>query len=110
MTKDAKTRFLNKLEQMAEALYRAGDSVSHDDTWEHQKNYLWGYSNAGKTIELVSAEQIQEVIDRAHLKVYGEARADRAERLKPLGDGSEVPDWDAFDEPTFERRASAREA
>ena len=104
MTKDAKTRFLNKLENMAEALYRAGDTISHDDSWEYQKNYLWGYSNAGKTIELVSAEEIQEVIDRAHLKVYGEARADRAERLKPLGDGSEVPDWDAFDEPTFERR------
>lgn len=104
MTKDAKYRFLTKLEQMAEALYRAGDSVSHDDSWEHQKNYLWGYSTAGKTIDLVSAEEIQEVIDRAHLKVYGEARANRAERLKPLGDGSEVPDWDAFDEPTFERR------
>ena len=104
MTKDAKNRFLNKLEKMAEALYRAGDSVSHDDAWEHQKNYLWGYSNAGKTIELVSATEIQEVIDRAHLTVFGEARAARAERLKPLGDGSEVPDWDAFDEPTFERR------
>jgi len=31
MTKDAKTRFLNKLEQMAEAFYWAGDSVSHDE-------------------------------------------------------------------------------
>ena len=104
MTKDAKNRFLTKLERMAEALYRAGDAVSHDEAWEHQRNYLWGYSNAGKTIELVSAEEIQVVIDRAHLKVYGEGRADRAERLKPLGDGSDVPDWDAFDEPTFERR------
>ena len=104
MTKDATTRFLNKLGNMAEALYRAGDSISHDDSWEYQKNYLWGYSNAGKTIELVSAEEIQVVIDRAHLKVYGEARAARAKRLKPLGDGSEVPDWDAFDEPTFERK------
>lgn len=104
MTKDAKTRFLTKLEQMAEALYHMGDSTSHDDTWVQQRNYLWGYGNAGKTIQLVTADEIQEVIDRAHLKVYGEARTARAERLKPLGDGSEVPDWDAFDEPTFERR------
>ena len=73
-------------------------------TWVQQRNYLWGYGNAGKTIQLVTADEIQEVIDRAHLKVYGEARTARAERLKPLGDGSEVPDWDAFDEPTFERR------
>ena len=108
MTKDAKTRFLNKLENMAEALYRAGDSVSHDEAWEHQRNYLWGYSSAGKTIELVSAEEIQRVIDQAHLAVYGEARADRAERLKPLGDGLEVPDWDAFDEPAFERRQQSK--
>ena len=104
MTKDAKNRFLNKLEQMAEALYRMGHSTSHDDIWVQQRNYLWGYSNAGKTIQLVTADEIQQVIDRAHLAVYGEARADRAERLKPLGDGSEVPDWAAFDEPTFERR------
>jgi len=55
-------------------------------------------------IELVTAEEIQEVIDRAHLKAFGEARNTRAERLKPLDDGSETPDWDAFDEPTFERR------
>ena len=59
MTK-TRTRFLNKLENMAEALYRAGDSISQE-SWEYQKNYLWGYSNAGKTIELVSAEEIQEV-------------------------------------------------
>jgi len=55
-------------------------------------------------IELVTAEEIQEVIDRAHLKVFEEARNTRAERLKPLGDGPEAPDWDAFDQPTFERR------
>ena len=87
MTKDAKYRFLTKLEEMAEALYRAGDSVSYDAAWERRKNYLWGYCSAGKTVELVGAEEIQHVIDRAHLKVYGEARSARAERLKPLGDG-----------------------
>lgn len=101
MTKDAKFRFLTKLEEMAEALYQAGDSVSHDAAWEHRRNYLWGYCSAGKTIELVGAEEIQHVIDRAHLKVYGEARSARTERLKPLGIGSEAPDWDAFDEPTL---------
>ena len=55
MTKDAKFRFLSKLEEMAEALYRAGDSVSHDAAWERRKNYLWGYCSAGKTVELVGA-------------------------------------------------------
>ena len=109
MTKDAKYRFLTKLEQLAEALYQAGDSMSYDDGWEQQRNYLLGFSDAGKTIALVTAEEIQEVIDQAHLRAFGEARADRAERLKPLGDGQKAPDWDAFDEPTFERKAPKRE-
>lgn len=105
MTKDAKHRFLSKLEQMAEELYLLGDSISHDDAWEKKRSFLWGYGEAGKTINLVSGDDIQEVIDRAHIKVYSEARLSRIERLKPLGDPSEAPDWDSFDTPTYERKA-----
>ena len=43
MTKDAKYRFLSKLEQMAEELYRRGDSISHDEAWEQHRSFLWGY-------------------------------------------------------------------
>ena len=106
MTKDAKYRFLSKLEQMAEELYRRGDSINHDEAWERQRSFLWGYGDAGKTIDLVSAEDIQQVIDRAHERVYDESRVSRIERLKPLEDESGEPDWDAFDSPTFERKAA----
>ena len=106
MTKNAKHQFLSKLEQMAEGLYRHGDSINHDEAWERQRSFLWGYGDAGKTINLVSAEDIQQVIDRAHGRVYGESRVSRIERLKPIGDGSEEPDWDAFDSPTYERKAT----
>ena len=109
MTKDAKHRFLSKLEQMAEELYRRGDSVSHDAAWETRRSFLWGYGDAGKTIGLVVAQDIQTVIDRAHERVYGESRLARIERLQPLGDGSEEPDWDAFDSPTYERRLGKAE-
>ena len=105
MTKDAKLRFLSKLEQMAEELYRLGDSISHDEAWEKKQSFLWGYGEAGKTINLVTADDVQEVIDRAHIKVYNESRLSRIERLKPLGDTSEAPDWDSFDTPTYERKA-----
>ena len=40
MTKDAKHRFLSKLEQMAEELYRRGDSVSHDAAGE-ETSAMW---------------------------------------------------------------------
>lgn len=108
MTKDAKHRFLSKLEQMAEELYRLGDSINHDDAWERQRSFLWGYGDAGKTINLVSAEDIQQAIDRAHQRVYGESRMSRVDRLKPLGSKSQDPDWDAFDTPTYERISGSK--
>ena len=104
MTKDAKYRFLNKLEQMAEELYRRGDSINHDEAWERQRSFLWGYGDAGKTIHLVTPEDIQRVIDKAHNRVYGESRVSRIERLTAMGDASAQPDWDAFDSPAYERK------
>ena len=104
MTKDVKFRYLSKLEQMAQELYQRGDSIAHDDAWEKLRSYIWGYGEAGKTIKLVSANDIQRAIDKAHQRVYGESRVSRIERLKPIGDGSEEPDWDAFDSPTYERK------
>ena len=104
MIKAAKQRFLSKLEEMAEELYRRGDSINHDDAWERQRSFLWGYGDAGKTINLVTSADIQQVIDRAHERVYGESRVSRIERLKPIEDESGEPDWDAFDTPTYERK------
>ena len=109
MRKDAKYIFLNKLSQLAEGLYRHGDSISHDAAWEIRRSFLRGYGDAGKTIGLVVAKDIQTAIDRAHERVYGESRQARIERLQPLGDGSEEPDWDAFESPTYERRLGKAE-
>lgn len=55
-------------------------------------------------MKLVSSEDVQRAIDKAHERVYGESRISRIQRLTPIGDGSEEPDWDAFDSPTFERK------
>ena len=109
MSTDAKYKLLSKLEQMAEELYRRGDSVTHDEAWERHRSFLWGFADAGKTIQLVGAKDIQRVIDEAHERVYGESRLARIERLSPIGDGSEEPDWDAFDAPTFERKSTSRD-
>ena len=109
VTTDAKYKFLSKLERMAEALYKQGDSISHDDAWERRRSFLWGFGEAGKTIQLVTSEDIQRAIDRAHERVYGESRIARIKRLSPIGDGSEEPDWDAFDAPTFERKSTSRD-
>jgi len=104
MTKDVKHRFLSKLEQLAEELYRHGDSINHNEAWVLRVSFLRGYGDAGKTIGLVTQEDIQRVIDKAHMRVYGEERLARKERLKPIEDQSGEPDWDAFDSPTWERK------
>ena len=85
-------------------LYWRGDSVSHDDEFEERRGFMYGFCGAGKTISLATQEDIQRVIDKAHLRVYGEERLARRERLKPLKDESDEPDWDAFDSPAYERK------
>ena len=104
MNKNAKYRFLSKLERLAEELYQRGDSLSHDDEWEKSRSFMYGFCDSGKTISLVTQEDIQRVIDKAHIRVYGEERLARKQRLKPLKDETGEPDWDAFDAPTYERK------
>ena len=106
MTTNSKLKFLAKLEQMSEELYRQGDSVSHGDGWESKRSFLWGFAEAGRTLNLVSREDIQRVIDRAHSHIFGEDRVARIERLKASSDGNDVPDWDAFDSPSYVRKKS----
>lgn len=108
MTKDAKYRLLSKLESMAKELYQHGDSISHDESWEQRRSFLWGFADAGKTVEAITSQDVQNVIDRAHREVFGEERLDRIRRLKPAGDSLQEPDWDAFDAPTYERKSSLK--
>lgn len=55
---------------MAEELYRRDDSSFRDEAWEQRRKFLWGFGDAGKTINLVNSEDIQRTIDRAHERVY----------------------------------------
>ena len=107
MTRDNKYRFLSKLESLAEELYQRGDSVSHDDEWDKSRSFMYGFCNAGLTISLVNQEEVQRAIDKAHMRVYGEERLARKERLKPLEDECGEPNWDAFDSPTYERKGGS---
>lgn len=107
LPKSAKRVFLSKLQSLAETLYSRGDSTSHDDSWANSRSYLWGFAEAGKTLHLVESEEIQSVIDDAHLRVFGEGRLERIERLKPISENNSEIDWDAFDSPTYERKQSS---
>ena len=106
MTTNSKLKFLAKLEQMSEELYRQGDSVSHGDDWKTKRSFLWGFAEAGRTLNLVSKEDIQRAIDRAHYRIFGEDRLTRIGR-HAASRNEDAPDWDAFDSPTYERMTHA---
>ena len=61
--------------------------------------------------------QIQQVIDDCHLKVFSETRSERRERIKIAAnsysdgadDESAVPNWDAYDSPSFDRVSEANQ-
>ena len=105
MTTDAKYKFLSELERMAEALYRAGDSVSHGDSWGKRRSFIAGFCKAGLNLEVATSGEIQDAIDKAHVSVYGQDRAARREQYLPVQDYTGEPNWDEFDSPTYERAA-----
>ena len=57
---------------------------------------MYEFCESGQAISLVTQEDIQRVIDNAHMRVFGEERLARKELLKPLEDESGEPDWDVF--------------
>ena len=108
MNKDAKRKVLTELEELAEALYRKGSSVSRTEAWERQQGFIAGFCKAGVNLSVATTKEIQQTIDKAHMTIYGEGRAARRERYKPIQDESQGPDWDAFDSPAYERQLKAQ--
>ena len=97
--------YLERFLQMAIDLYRLGDGRDGSLEWVREQTRLRGYTEAGRIIGLVNGEDIQRAIDLAHLKVFGETRQQRRDRLGgPHGlDHGEI-DWDKLDTPAHERR------
>ena len=99
-----KNEFLLKLGKLTDALYRSGDSESKSESWIAKKNFISGFADAGLTLSLVSRDEIQGEIDKAHMAVFGEGRIERAERLNQMRHESGETNWDIFDQPAFERK------
>ena len=72
--------------------------------WETRR-FLWGYADAGK--QLVAAKDSRPSLIAPMNSLRGKQISPDRE-LQPLGDGSEDPDWDAFDSRTYERSLGRR--
>ncbi len=62
-----------------------------------------GFSEAAQLLKLLSLEEVQQIIDEAHLEILGEPRLARRERLDGLGAKVARGEWDEFDKPAYER-------
>jgi Zn-finger domain-containing protein len=110
----ARADFLRELSRYAAELYDLGDFTSTDSKREALSSKIEGFAAAGTIIEVVSPDEVQKVIDRAHFEAFGEEREARRarileERAAQAGEGSDETadrdtDWDVYDTPAVDRR------
>ena len=110
----ARADFLRELSRYAAELYDLGDFTSTDPKRESLSSKIEGFAAAGTVIEVVTPDEVQKVIDRAHFEAFGEEREARRarileERAAQAGEGSDETadhdtDWDVYDTPAVDRR------
>ena len=107
----AKADFLRELAKYAKELYALGDFACGDKERVNLSSKIEGFAAAGSIIELVTRDEIQTVIDKAHFAQFGEERKarrtrileERAKRKNDAEPGEEV-DWDVYDSPAKDRK------
>ena len=110
----ARADFLRELSRYAAELYDLGDFTSTDPQRQSLSSKIEGFAAAGAVTEVVTPDEIQKVIDRAHFEAFGEEREARRarileERAAQAGEGSDETadrdtDWDVYDTPAVDRR------
>ena len=113
----ARADFLRELKTLTTELYSLGDFTSSDPDRALLEAKLDGFIQAGLLIEVVTRDEMQQVIDDCHFLVFGESRSDRRERLNSentaLGrvedENPESPDWDSYDTPAIDRVPKRRQ-
>ena len=110
----ARADFLRELSRYAAELYDLGDFTSTDPKRASLSSKIEGFAAAGTIIEVVTPDEVQKVIDRAHFEAFGEEREARRarileERAAQAGEGSDETadrdtDWDVYDTPAVDRR------
>lgn len=103
----ARADYLRQLEQMTLALYELGDFTSDDPNRVLLSKKIEGLIEARLLIGVTTREKAQKEIDLCHLKVFGESRSERRERIEAMTKNEAVSefDWDLFDSPAFDRNS-----
>ena len=107
----AKADFVRRLSELASELYELGDFTSTDPKRELMLAKIQGFAEAGTTIQVIDANEVQRVIDKVHLAKFGEEREvrktrileERAGKLSESADDQAV-DWGVYDSPAKDRK------
>ena len=93
----------DRLTELVRDLYRLGDGRDGSPEWELHRARVRGFQEAARMLGLLTAEDVQAIIDAAHLEILGESRLDRRERLDGLDAKVARGDWDDFEGPAYQR-------
>ena len=99
-----KKRFLKEVSRQLEALYRA--TKAGVELGPKAKHRCEGFMQAGEFLQIVSKDELTEVMELAHKKVFSETIVHRKERLRrkhrwPV----ETIDYSEFESPAYDRRS-----
>ena len=89
--------------KLVHELYSLGDGRDGSEAWQLHRARVRGFQECGRLLGLIDLEDVQTIIDAAHLDIFGEARLDRRERIDGIGAKAERGEWDDFDAPAYER-------
>ena len=96
-----KVKYLEGLKDLLKQFYGTKDLKS---AYRKKLEYkLEGYIAAGALSQLVSQEQMQNIIDHEHMSVFGLTRSERRDKLNLKSEGPNV-DWRIYDSPTIHRQ------
>lgn len=96
-----RTSYLNAIKDHLTELYSLQDSAS--ETYQRLKNRLDGFIHAGLVIDIVSHDEVQKIVEKEHMRVFGMTVKQRGIELKLDSRTAEV-DWDLYDTPTIHRK------
>ena len=95
-----KIKFSDGLRALLSEYYGHAEEESAEIT--ALKHKISGYIEAGLILNILSKDELQDLIDQEHLAAFGMTRKQRRIEKK-LGKKEKVKDWSAFDRPAIER-------
>ena len=98
-----KSRFIREVTRQLEALYRA--TKSGVEQGAKVKHRCEGFMQAGEFLQIVTKEELTDIMEKTHIKVFGETFEQRKKRLVDRHQWpKEVVDYREFETPTYGRK------